>query len=482
MINFTKVIIPFKTNKNYFKDGVDVKIKYEKESKGQNIEKIKDKWLSMNMNCQYLLENVAHKITNEENPGQIGKTFILNNEIKYRLGFPKNGSALFFPRGFEKGININFGQVCLHFFETNVGFCEIEFLVDSDNVDDYVNANYFLSELKSTKNFICYEEKRKDGVEQKKLNFSEIINNIFEGLEGLESFENDGQMSFVDKKPLIYGYCFVKNKETMKNTIDIAKHNYKSSYKVINGGENFSFFDNSLIGASDLGVVNISCETEDEETNSFFKTTYVTNFKNQYFYLYLLLLNEKYTLTKRLSQYSALSSKKNISSKESCEQAMTELNKMLNKNLLTKVRCDDSVVSLTPQIQGYFDYLKKTFEIEKLLNLVDYNNKQISEMMQVYTNYLQEIKNKEIRKKENRLELNKLYIEIVAFIITNVIGTLTIFNTILEVMQKFNNNLLKSWLIIIPIAFSAIFAIAITFQIITKIKSAKLVKQKMEEE
>ena len=155
---------------------------------------------------------------------------------------------------------------------------------------------------------------------------------------------------------------------------------------------------------------------------------------------------------------------------------------MLNKNLLTKVRCDDSVVSLTPQIQGYFEYLKKTFEIENLLNLVEQNNKQTTEMMKVFINYLQEIKTKEIQKKEKRLELNKLYIEIFAFIITNIVGTLTIFNTVLDVMQKFNENFLKTWLVIIPIVFSAVFAIVVTLEIISKIKAARLVKQKMEEE
>ena len=280
MKNFTKIIIPFKTTKAYFKDGVDVKVKYMKESKGESVEKTKDKWLLTKINSQYLLENVANKISDEENPAQIGRSFILNNEIKHRMGLPKNGLAIFYPRGFKEGININFGQACLHFFETNIGFFEIEFSVESENINDYINANYFLSELKSTKNLICFEEKKQDRIEQKNITFSEIINNIFEGLEGVESFESDGKMSFIDKKPLIYGYCFVKDKDVMLNTINIAKHNYKSSYKVYNCGENYSFFDNSLIGASDLGVINISCETEDEETNSFFKTTYITNFKN----------------------------------------------------------------------------------------------------------------------------------------------------------------------------------------------------------
>ena len=62
MVNFTKIIIPFKTSCSYFKDGLDIKLKYVKESNGKKTNKVKDKWLPYENNTQYLLENVSNKI------------------------------------------------------------------------------------------------------------------------------------------------------------------------------------------------------------------------------------------------------------------------------------------------------------------------------------------------------------------------------------------------------------------------------------
>ena len=115
MLNFTKIIIPFKTTEAYFKKGVNVEVKYTKESNGEKVEKVKEKWLSHEINTQYLLENVANKITNNVNPAQIGRSYILNNDIRHRIGFPTKNNATFYYRNSDKGIDITFGQVFIHY-------------------------------------------------------------------------------------------------------------------------------------------------------------------------------------------------------------------------------------------------------------------------------------------------------------------------------------------------------------------------------
>lgn len=478
MKNFTKIIIPFKTSESYHNKTLDIKVKYVKESKGESVEKSKDKWLPYEINNQYLLENVGKKISIEDNPTRIGRSYILNNEIKHRLGFPKRGEVTFYPRGDKEGIQVEFTQVCMHFFETHVGFCEIEYNVISDKVGDYINANYFLSELKSSKSKIVYKEKTVDGEEEISISLMDIVTNIFEGLNDINGFERQGKMSFVEKKPLIYGYCLVEDKETMLNNIDIAKYNYKATYKVSAKEENYSFFDNSVIGASDLGVINFSCLTQDEETNAFFETTYVNNFKNQYYYLYLLLLNEKYTLTKQLTQYSDISTKKNISDKKSCESALSDLNVMLNKSILTKVRCDDTVVSFTPQIEGYFKYLKEVFDIDNLIKLVDQSNRQITDMANVYMNYLNSIKEKEFKEKEKQMEYKKMYKEVFAYTITNIVGSVTIFATVTKGLNEIKPGALTTGLVAIPIVLCSAFFVALGIDIVLKLRKIRLTKQK----
>ena len=73
-------------------------------------------------------------------------------------------------------IVIKLKSVSLYLFETKVGFVDLDFEYSSDKTDDYVNANYFLSELKSKDNVLNVKTGKDDYAET---SITEMLEKIF---------------------------------------------------------------------------------------------------------------------------------------------------------------------------------------------------------------------------------------------------------------------------------------------------------------
>ena len=308
---FTKFIYPFKYEKDDPQNRIEIT---ETTSKGN----VMPVWERCGIDGHELREGISDFFskTEDECSARIAHCY----SLKYRvaLGLPNNEQdrLTFVSRvNRECGYKVKITDVRLYLFESEVGFGEITCEYESSSVVDYIDCNYFISEIKSDKNYFTFTKRGANAEETEiKISVKELWLRILKYVDGIEFFDNAGK-EFCEKKPVIYSYLLLDKKpDDLQTILFTARKNYKGSYKIPQSEYNidanpylYQTFENSYWATSHNGVVNVSFLVDDERTNDFFKAEFLNNrLPSSYLHLFLSVLHQKYAVRRLLAEMGEL--------------------------------------------------------------------------------------------------------------------------------------------------------------------------------
>ncbi|MBS7528092.1 hypothetical protein KHM83_15505 [Fusibacter paucivorans] len=216
--------------------------------------------------------------------------------------------------GHEKYV-FNIDQVELYLFHSGMGFLVTTYDIRHDDLDLYIGASYFLQALKTNKlrSLEYHEKKGKDDFEVSNVDLFALFDAVLSPLT-ITSFLEDGGQEMKDQpsvhypvEALVFATVLLTNTdgpiaETERRAYLLGK-GYKHSYNCSEQSVEASLikhFDNLMWSVSREGIANISVLGEDSTTNTFLENSFAASnplgIANLYFYIYLMILNQRFTL------------------------------------------------------------------------------------------------------------------------------------------------------------------------------------------
>ncbi|MCH5151870.1 MAG: hypothetical protein J1F65_04340 [Clostridiales bacterium] len=452
---FSKQIIPFAyklADKEQFVNQVT--------SSGQRI------WIEKTFKTNHLFEHINQK-QNANSEQCIVRALTLNDAARANYDLVgANSTILLSVRGKQsnKQLSIKLKSVSLYLFETNVAFLEYDWEYAEEKTNDYLNANYFLAELKSKENLLRVKT-GKD--EYREFTLESVVMPIFKTFDAVYGFDRRDGISFYDLKPILFSAVVLDQKdEDFDEILSHGAYNFKESYQT-DVVKCYSPFTNSHWCGSDSAMINLSYLVDDEKTNDFFQTQFIHAARNNYFYLYLLTLNQKFTLLKRISQVSKINAKYSEINEQMLESDSTAVAKTIGKSQLYETRCNFKCPSSMNHINEFYDYARstqKTDVFEKELQ------SKINSLSQIQTTYQKQLKSfKEYRQ-------TKMLFWV--FLITSFIGSITMFNSCCKIIKDLFDFTVWERLefLSIPIILTLLFIVGIGIQVVIKYREMKRLK------
>lgn len=360
-------------------------------------------------------------------------------------------------------IVIKLKSVSLYLFETKVGFVDLDFEYSSDKTDDYVNANYFLSELKSKDNVLNVKTGKDDYAET---SITEMLEKIFGLFDKAYGFDKDNALSYYDLKPLLFSAVILDkmdNDETY--LLNHASRNFKDSYQT-EDVKTLRPFANSAWAGTDTAIVNVSHLTDNRQTDDFFLTQFINAVRNNYFYLYLLTLNQKFTLLKRLSQIAQINPKY-VADEEELKRQDGLVSALIYKSQLYDARCSFACPSSMRHINDFYDYARECQGNAAFEKELKSKSKALTEIHGTY---------------KTRLDGYKHYrntkLTFWVFILSQIIGSVTMFTSCCKLVSDLLDVSVREQPVyyLIPVILTLIFAVTLGIQIFLKAKELKKLK------
>lgn len=423
----------------------------------------------------HLIKNVSDKLNGEDS---IGKSYKMKDSSRKLFQFGNSNNEMVIETRNNKKYTIKLTGIYVHVFESHLGFLDFEWEYLVDDEYDYLEVSYFLNELKNSDNIIKIKSGKdsyrsiifKDAIK-------EILNKCFVGVVG---FDGKG-MNFQDLKPISYEYVYVKDNDREKiiNSLNKAKNGYKESYKA-SESENLISFDNSYWGASGNAIVNISSSTNDPVTNKFFETNFISSFKTNYLVLTLLVLNQRFTLLKRIGQASNLVLYKIKKDEKEIIKSIKEIDSMVYKSELYNVRDNFFVASYVEHINKFYLYLRSMLGISELEKELQIKIDSLRKVIEVYNNIV--TMKREKRNVYNKLneDYHRLFTLHIVLFFSQILAFLTSFTGTCEVIEKITNKDItpNNILFVIPVILSMGIFVGILAKLIFDGKELRKVKIK----
>ena len=453
---FSKEIIPFAYKLADKQKFVNIKTKDGKH----NV------WQTKSFNTNHLFEYINQK--QDVNSDQCIVTALsLNDGARTYFDLPgANSTVMLNVRGNQssKQLAIKLKGVSLYLFETNVAFLELDWEYVDTNATDYLNANYFLAELKSKQNTL---QIRTGKDEYRELTLSDAIEPMLTMFDGVYGFDKHEQVSFYDLKPLLFSMVLLDKRDSdFDDILSHGAYNFKQSYQT-DAAKPCSPFTNSHWCGSDAAMINVSYLVDDDKTNDFFFTQFVNAARNNYFYLYLLTLNQKFTLLKRISQVAKVNAKYSELNEERLQADAQRVADTIGKSQLYETRCNFKCPSSMQHINTFYDYARSTLNVdifEKELHA------KLSSLSQIQSTYAKHLANY----KDYRHTKMMFWV----FLITQLIGSVTMFNSSCKIISDLGG--FKVWdrleFLCIPILLTAMFMAGIGIQIVIKCREMNKLK------
>lgn len=465
---FSKMVIPFTYQEFTFPT-------FENKDKAKSI------FIENQFTLNHLLESVHLKLGN--GLPSIGKSYKLASEARLKMNLPKNTNGkieLITRTKDEKNFIITIENVYIHLFETKVGFIEFEFLYETDQYQDILTINYFLSEIKSKNNKIRFR------VNKSKTEYDEVTTSI-QGICGLilqygidvRYFKATNDGADFDFKPMLFSYMLFSEKpDNIERILELGANIYKESYKNTQQTINYlQPFENSYWHITFNGAMNVSHLIDDSTTNDFFTNTFYFNLQQQYFYLFLLALHQRFSMIHQIVEMN------DISSSVLCDNAMILLAKEhvdqhIEKMAFFEARAYFTNVSSITQISDYFSRMQQCFLIKELYIELNQKIDSMKLLSDKYFNLYQLNIQKQAEAKMKKDEIHKMRIQVFVNLITQVIGGLTIFKLIWDVSSIISGGTLKQEFgILIAGILSLLFVFVLCWKLIEPLKTIKLLKK-----
>jgi len=427
--NFVKILFPFQYDKRTKVDLESAKIK----SEDGNTEY--DLFQTIGFEDSELRKGLSDLFTSKkEHPSRIMSGYRVDANIRHLLGLPKRKTdSIEFTCRSKKTYNVKISDISIYLFESGVGFVEVEFEHGSDQMDEFISCNYFLSEIGDAKNCLTvnqkvwHPEKKAAEMVTKCFTMKTLLQKLLEHIPCVTDFYSGEKWEKIHKKGLIYSYVLIDEKpENLDDLLFNMRQNFKESYKAPKKYSNLQDdpavlqqFENSYWVSSYNGATNISIQTEDAVTNNFFETNFYSRLHNIYFVLFLAALNQKYTILKLMWEMGELD--------------RLGLDYTVMKEQLVKARAYQAETanlkfrdffkypSYVQHINDFYDLLYRTSCIEDLYQDLTQDLNNIEEICKVY---VERIKQYEAL----RGKIRKAAIKAITSFLGAAIGVITLLN------------------------------------------------------
>ena len=429
-------------------------------------------WTAKSFSTNHLFAHVVDK-QNVQSEQCIVTALSLNDAARSQLGLPgANSTIQLCVRGnqSDKDISIKLKGVSLYLFETNVAFLEYDWEYSDVTAADYLNANYFLAELKSKQNTL----RVKTGKDEfREFSLESTVAPILETFDGVYGFDKREQVSFYDLKPILFSTVLLdKRDEDFDEVLSHGAFNFKQSYQT-DVAKPCSLFTNSHWCGSDTALVNVSYLVYDDKTNDFFQTQFINACRNNYFYLYLLVLNQKFTLLKRIAQVAKVNAKYSALDEERLKADAEVVAKTIGKSQLYETRCNFKCPSSMNHINVFYDYARATQKADVFEKELQSKLKSLSEIQATYTKQLNLYK-----------DYRHAKMMFWVFLITSLIGSVTMFNSSCKLIADLGG--FSVWerleFLWIPILLTLLFVVGIGIQVVIKLLEMKKLKSQIKKE
>lgn len=404
-------IIPFAYNLDY------------EEAKKCYQEKCDEKlWRTLDMGDENLLKHINNLINVDNNDSEIAHRYILEQKGRGKIGIPNSKDYKFnLKAGKNSSYKIIIDSLEVILFETQIGFVILKLIYPNQSegeaidIDTIININYIIKHLNISENKLEYIiKKSKNEEEARSLHFRDIINTITNDLNVKTYFENYNEI----KAHSTLGYSaivldkalskdFDENKQLIGTNLFRMRRVFKESYKIAenqlfidNNIETLQLFQNIYWGASLEAVACICYEVDDEITNRFINSNYINRLENSYFFLYILILNMRYSLI----YFSILSSllPKNIDEcievEKKKDNCIITISKLEEKISFFKLRCVFRDVSNVTHQKHLYELIWKINNINELLEELDSEIKALA----IMSNLRKKQEEKEEKAKEEK--------------------------------------------------------------------------------
>lgn len=474
---YTKFILPFQYNKDLVAPQ-SAQIENKKGTKFNIFERFSQK-------CEYLREGLDLMLNENGGVSSIAECYKLN--INCRKSFclpPKKNEPLDFVmrQADSEAIKVAITEVKIYFFESQTGLAEIECEFDTQSIDEYFNLNYFICEAKSDRNYFLFHEK----VWNEEQHINEIrdvkfsVAELFERLFSSVCVEKDGiQFVYQKEKPIIYSHFLMDEKPD--NINDVLKHlgqNYKSSYKFDDSCTNVKTlhpFENSYWVSSLNGVVNMSFLTDDRVTNDFFMNNFYTKTKDVYYFLFLNILHQRYSIVRIMGQMGRLD--RLVSDYYVMEEELKLARSYEAEAISLKFRAFFKCPSTVDHINNYYDMIYNSFQVGAFY---DNFTGDIKNLQSICGKYVERIKarDEKIRNRKNAK------IEIFVSIFGVIVAEVTLFNNSWELIEKVLGRSLSFWSPAILILLATLISplITIVFNVSKKVSEIKRLSEQISTE
>jgi hypothetical protein len=393
------------------------------------------------------------------------------------------------PTGEEVKYDVAITDVKVYIFESGVGLIEIDCEYKSDNLDDYYNLNYFISEIKSDKNYfsvdeISYDEQTKTRVTSTK-NFSikQIIDSILGYIENNKEEKENSKIKYTVTKLIIYSYILLNKKpENMYGILYNARKNYKQSYQAPLSEYRFADdenvlqqFQNSYWAASENGAVNMSFLMADETTDNFFKSEFISRLNTTYFSLFIHTLHQKYALLAYMGEMGKLDKL----DKDYCimKKELKRAQQIHLDAVNLRFRAFFKFPSFVEHINNYFNLIQKSLNVT---NIYDHFTTELANLTDICDTYVERIKARDTKIKQKNTDYKDIFTSIVAEIVAIVL----LFNSSWSLIEKIIGHSVSIISVSVLTLMGTICssAVPVVISVINKIKDIRSIKKSLKEE
>jgi len=297
----------------------------------------------------------------------------LNINCRSALGLPRQkGDVLTFVYRNNNHKKITIIDVRLYLFESEVGFAEITCEYQSHSTTDYIDCNYFISEIKSDKNYFVFSRRDADARESEiKFSVKELLQRIVAYVGEVQYFDNKGK-EFSESKPIIYSYLLLDEKpDDLETLLFLSRKNYKDSYKLpqkeyaIHDNPNIlQTFENSYWATSLNGAVNVSFLVGSKITDEFFISNFSPRILAAYYHIFLSVLHQKYAMRHYVEKMGQLD--KIVKEYSIMKRQLIIARGYRAQAASLKFRAFFSIPSNIEHINKYFNLVRNSYEIDTL--------------------------------------------------------------------------------------------------------------------
>ena len=388
-----------------------------------------------------------------ENTASIADCYSLVKNARTAFGLPNNNTTAlkFFPRspqaksisrGGVDGYDVYIDGVRIFLFESGVGMIDISCIYKSDNITDYINCNYFISEIKAKENTFEFTKGPKESATVISFSVADFVQRLMDAVAGItvEDGRHTDRIECTLEKGIVYSYLLLD--KPVDNTDDLLFHlkkNYKASYQYPRNGYKSGVlqqFENSYWATSANAAVNYSFLTGQDDTDKFFKGEFKDRLIDTYFTLFLHVLHQRFALIKFKSDMAELDVFKN--DYQLMKSQLKAVQKYQREAERLKFRSFFALPSYTEHVNDYFMLIYRTFKIAMLYNSFD---EDLQSLNNIFDSYVSRIKQRD----ERILQRKKARAEIFVSIFGTIVSVAALLDSYWGIMEKLFGQTLKFW-------------------------------------